>query len=106
MHLLQLLKDELFKEHKDRIVAWIGKDKDRFAGLIDLFFNGDNRIAQRAALAAQLLRPEPSPTDHAVLQTDPRQPRPEKYPPRSRAKYHPPAAGRDHPQKIPRTRNE
>jgi hypothetical protein len=49
MHLLQLLKDELFKEQKDRIVAWIGKDKDRFAGLIDLFFKGDNRIAQRAA---------------------------------------------------------
>jgi len=49
MDLPELLKDELFKENKDRIVAWIGKDKDRFKSLIDLFFTGDNRIAQRAA---------------------------------------------------------
>jgi hypothetical protein len=49
MDLPELLKDELFKEHKDRIVSWIGKDKDRFKSLIDLFFTGNNRIAQRAA---------------------------------------------------------
>jgi len=49
MDLPELLKDELFKENKDRIVAWIGKDKHRFKSLIDLFFTGDNRIAQRAA---------------------------------------------------------
>ena len=49
MDLLQLLKDEFFKEHKDRIIAYIGKDKDRFAELLGLFFTGDYRIAQRAA---------------------------------------------------------
>jgi len=49
MDLLLLLKDELFKEHKDKIVAYVGKDKERFARLIELFFKGDYRIAQRAA---------------------------------------------------------
>lgn len=49
MDLHLLLKDVLFKEHKDRIIAYIGKDKDRFATLMRLFFTADNRIAQRAA---------------------------------------------------------
>ncbi|MBS1606482.1 MAG: hypothetical protein JST42_27740 [Bacteroidetes bacterium] len=49
MDLLRLLKDELFKDNKDRIVAYIGRDKERFARLIQLFFRGDYRIAQRAA---------------------------------------------------------
>lgn len=47
------LKEALLKEHSkkqcDFIVSYIGKDKDRFAVLIELFFNGDYRITQRAA---------------------------------------------------------
>ena len=49
MDLLQLLKDEHSKKQTDRIVAYIGQDKDRFAGLIQLFFSGEYRITQRAA---------------------------------------------------------
>jgi len=49
MDLLQLLKDEHSKKQTDRIVAYIGQDKQRFAGLINLFFSGEYRITQRAA---------------------------------------------------------
>ena len=49
MDLLQLLKDEHSKKQTDRIVAYIGQDKDRFARLIKLFFSGEYRITQRAA---------------------------------------------------------
>jgi hypothetical protein len=49
MDLLQLLKDEHSKKQTDRIVAYIGQDKQRFAGLIKLFFSGEYRITQRAA---------------------------------------------------------
>jgi hypothetical protein len=49
MDLLQLLKDEHSKKQTDRIVAYIGHDKERFAGLIKLFFSGEYRITQRAA---------------------------------------------------------
>jgi hypothetical protein len=47
------LKDVLLEEHSkaqcNRIVAYIGADRKKFAILMDLFFNGEYRIAQRAA---------------------------------------------------------
>jgi hypothetical protein len=47
------LKNALLREHSkeqcDKIVAYIGDDKKRFASLIDLFFHSDYRIVQRAA---------------------------------------------------------
>ena len=49
MDILQLLKKEHSKKQTDRIVAYIGADKQRFAVLIDLFFKGEYRITQRAA---------------------------------------------------------
>lgn len=49
MDLLQLLKDEHSKKQTDRIVAYIGEEKERFAQLIQLFFSGEYRITQRAA---------------------------------------------------------
>ena len=49
MDLLKLLKYEHSKKQTDRIVAYIGQDKDRFARLIKLFFSGEYRITQRAA---------------------------------------------------------
>jgi hypothetical protein len=49
MDLHQLLKDEHSKKQTDRIVNYIGNDKDRFAQLIKLFFHGEYRITQRAA---------------------------------------------------------
>ena len=49
MDLQQLLKDEHSKKQTDRIVNYIGNDKDRFAQLIKIFFQGEYRITQRAA---------------------------------------------------------
>jgi hypothetical protein len=49
MDLLKLLREEHSKKQSDRIVKYIGTDKDRFAILIDLFFKGEYRISQRAA---------------------------------------------------------
>jgi len=47
------LKETLIAEHSkkqcDRIVHWIGNDKDRFDELIELFFVGEYRISQRAS---------------------------------------------------------
>ena len=37
------------KENKDRIVAYIGGNNERFSELMHLFFNGEYRLAQRAA---------------------------------------------------------
>jgi hypothetical protein len=45
----QLLKEEHSKKQTDRIVRYIGDDKTRFAELIELFFQGEYRITQRAA---------------------------------------------------------
>ena len=45
----QLLKEEHSKKQTDRIVRYIGNDKTRFAVLIELFFQGEYRITQRAA---------------------------------------------------------
>jgi len=49
MDLQQLLQDEHSKKQTDRIVNYIGNDKDRFAQLIKIFFQGEYRITQRAA---------------------------------------------------------
>jgi hypothetical protein len=49
MDLLKLLQEEHSKKQTDRIVNYIGADKDRFAVLIKLFFKGEYRITQRAA---------------------------------------------------------
>jgi hypothetical protein len=49
MDLLKLLRAEHSKKQTDRIVAYIGEDKERFAALIELFFKGEYRITQRAA---------------------------------------------------------
>lgn len=49
MDILESLKQEHSKKQTDRIVAYIGGDKKRFAKLIDCFFNGEYRITQRAA---------------------------------------------------------
>jgi hypothetical protein len=48
-----LVKDLLLVEHSrkqcDRITAFIGDDKRRFAELMELFFSGEYRVTQRAA---------------------------------------------------------
>jgi hypothetical protein len=49
MDLTKLLRAEHSKRQCDRIVAYIGSDKERFAQLIELFFRGEYRITQRAA---------------------------------------------------------
>src|SRR5579863_10328550 len=49
MDLVKLLRAEHSKRQCDRIVAYIGSDKDRFAQLIELFFRGEYRMTQRAA---------------------------------------------------------
>ena len=49
MNLLEALAKEHSKRQCDRIVQYIGADKDRFAILMKLFFKGDYRITQRAA---------------------------------------------------------
>ena len=49
MQLEKLLAEEHSKKQCDRIVQYIGKDKDRFAELMHLFFKGEYRITQRAA---------------------------------------------------------
>jgi hypothetical protein len=49
MHLEKLLAEEHSKQQCDRIVKYIGKDRDRFARLMRLFFKGEYRMTQRAA---------------------------------------------------------
>jgi len=49
MNLLESLESEHSKQQCDRIVNYIGSDRERFAGLMRLFFKGEYRIAQRAA---------------------------------------------------------
>ncbi len=49
------LRAAILKEHSrkqtDKIVKWIGKSEERFAELIELFFNAEYRIVQRASWA-------------------------------------------------------
>ena len=44
------LKDEILSSHSkdtvNRVVAWVGTDKERFKELFNLFYKGDKRIAQ------------------------------------------------------------
>jgi len=66
MDLLKLLREEHSKKQTDRIVSYIGADKERFAILIQLFFKGEYRITQRAAwplsYCVRLIRgPRPAP---------------------------------------------
>ncbi len=49
MDLQKLLAAEHSKKQCDRIVKYIGDDKSRFAGLIEIFFRGEYRLTQRAA---------------------------------------------------------
>lgn len=49
MNIEKALAAEHTKEQKDRIVAYIGSNKDRFAVLMALFLEGEYRITQRAA---------------------------------------------------------
>ena len=49
LNIHQLLQQEHSKKQTLRIVRYIGNDKTRFAGLIELFFKGEYRITQRAA---------------------------------------------------------
>lgn len=49
MDLQKLLRKEHSKKQTDRIVNYIGGDKERFAVLVELFFKGEYRITQRAA---------------------------------------------------------
>jgi hypothetical protein len=49
MDILHSLKKEHSKKQTSRIVNYIGRDKDRFAVLIGLFFRGEYRVTQRAA---------------------------------------------------------
>ena len=47
------LEKALLKEHSkaqtDKIINWVGKDKQRFAEMMRLFFTGEYRLTQRAA---------------------------------------------------------
>jgi hypothetical protein len=45
----QLLRQEHSKKQTDRIVRYIGSDKQRFTALVRLFFKSEYRITQRAA---------------------------------------------------------
>ena len=49
MDILQSLKKEHSKKQTDRIVNYVGADPERFAVLVELFFEGPYRITQRAA---------------------------------------------------------
>jgi hypothetical protein len=65
MDIQALLEAEHSRKQTDRIVKYIGKDKDRFAELMRLFLQGEYRITQRAAwplsycvrLHPELIRP-------------------------------------------------
>jgi hypothetical protein len=48
-YLEKLLAQEHTKSQCDRIVDYIGNEKERFAELMQLFFHGEYRIIQRAA---------------------------------------------------------
>ena len=49
MELQNLLRAEHSRKQTDRIVLYVGGDKERFNALIELFFAGEYRITQRAA---------------------------------------------------------
>jgi hypothetical protein len=49
MNLFEMLLAEHSKKQCDKIVKYIGSDKNRFAELMQLFFKGEYRVTQRAA---------------------------------------------------------
>jgi hypothetical protein len=49
MDLLSMLAKEHTKTQTDKIVQYVGNDKERFAVLMQLFLKGEYRITQRAA---------------------------------------------------------
>ena len=49
MNLEHSIRDEHSKAQCNKIVAYIGDDKKRFAQLMKLFFEGEYRVTQRAA---------------------------------------------------------
>jgi hypothetical protein len=49
MSIEEVLREGHSKEQRDRIIRYVGKNKDRFAVLMHLFFQGEYRITQRAA---------------------------------------------------------
>jgi hypothetical protein len=49
MNLKEALLQEHSKEQCDKIVQYIGDNKQRFAELMELFFKGEYRVTQRAA---------------------------------------------------------
>jgi hypothetical protein len=49
MELLKAIEKEHSKTQCEKIVKYVGGDKERFAGLMKLFLNGDYRVTQRAA---------------------------------------------------------
>ena len=49
MSLKEMIAEEHSKTQCNLIVDYIGSDRKRFASLMDLFFGGEHRIAQRAA---------------------------------------------------------
>ena len=49
MDLRQAILKEHSKKQCTKIVKWVGKNEDRFAELMKLFFNGDDLVAQRAS---------------------------------------------------------
>lgn len=49
MDLLKEIEKEHSKSQCEKIVRYVGGDKDRFAKLMDLFLKGEGRVTQRAA---------------------------------------------------------
>lgn len=49
MKLIDVLQKDINKATRDRLVDFIGNDKDRFATLVDAFLYGESRVTQRAA---------------------------------------------------------
>ncbi len=49
MNLKETILQEHSKKHCDKIVHYIGNNKERFAKLMILFFKGEYRVTQRAA---------------------------------------------------------
>ena len=49
MNIQQTLLEEHSKKQCQKIVHYIGDDKNKFAELMDAFFNGEYRVTQRAA---------------------------------------------------------
>ena len=49
MNLVETILKEHSKANCDRIVSYVGSDENRFLSLLNVFFNGAYRVAQRAS---------------------------------------------------------